>query len=71
MNTKISYNYTEHCPYLGKEHTITIKSFEIQIGSSIDYKKDTFYCNCINECPEDYRDEYGRCPVYLNAPNNP
>lgn len=72
MSKKIIYAFSSECPYLHDFHTIHIDYHEIDIvgTNKVGYKKGNYSCN-INDCPYPNKDEYGRCPVYLESPSEP
>lgn len=73
MSKTIVFNYTGDCPYTNSPHSIKIDYFEILLAGKLKpgYKKSSYTCSLIDECPYPKTDKYGRCPVYLNSPNEP
>ncbi len=73
MIKKATYRFTDICPYTDTRQSIQISYFKIPVMGTLTqgYKKDSYSCPLHNECPFPERDEYGRCPVYLNAPASP
>lgn len=73
MQNTIRYIHTDECPYLNEEHSILIDYAEIPIAGQLDngYKKGTYSCDEISDCPYPSNDKWGRCPVYLSAPSRP
>lgn len=70
MAKTIRILHTSHCPYLNRVHSIYINYFEIPMAgkTSHEYKKEGYSCE-YNNCTS--RDSVGRCPVFLEAPENP
>ncbi len=66
-----SFIYTGQCPYLKSSHSIRIETAEVSsLGKlSPDYKKMGYSCEHSDDCP--HLDEYGRCPVFIAAPDGP
>ncbi|WP_236894910.1 MULTISPECIES: hypothetical protein [Clostridium] len=66
MQRTVMSIHTDECPYLNEEHSISINYAELFNNQ---YKKMTYSCNQGSECT--FKDKYGQCPVYKNAPNTP
>lgn len=73
MQITLTYDFNSQCPYLNKLHPISIDyiQFDMPGTNSPGYKKVSYYCDKINECPYPPKDEWQRCPVYLRAPSRP
>ncbi len=73
MTKKLKYRFTGACPYTNSSQSIEINYFEIPMlgASTPGYKKDSYYCPLVDECPYPDQDRYHRCPVYLEAPDVP
>lgn len=73
MRYNLIYRHTDFCPYLGCDHSIKITYAEIPIVGRLSpgYKAMSYSCDLSEECPYPQKDQYGRCPVYLSAPNEP
>ena len=73
MFKTIRCTYTGKCPYLNKFHSINITYAEIRMlgNPNSDYKKGSYSCNEIENCPYPSQDKWGRCPVYLDSPSSP
>lgn len=73
MINKFSYHFTGDCPQTKTKQDIQINYFEITQTCSAThaYKKDAYYCPLKQDCPFPNEDDFGRCPVYLAAPNQP
>lgn len=56
--------YKGECPYVKGIHSIDVNYYYIPILGALskNYKKDSFDCDFIDECPE--ADD---CPIYQNA----
>ena len=69
----ISSTHTDECPYLNKQHSISVNYAEIPIAGQLSngYKKMNYSCGEISNCPYPSQDKWGRCPVYLSAPSRP
>ena len=65
--------YTAECPYTNKYKSITIDYAVIHIAGKLspEYKKMSYKCDLIHECPYPDQDEYGRCPLYISSPSQP
>lgn len=70
---RITISYTGDCPYLNDEHTIYIECAEITVAGNPNpgYKKLSYECDYVNECPYPDQDRWGRCPLYISAPSHP
>lgn len=64
---KVSFLYSDFCPYAKANRAIHIDSTEI--SPSLGYKKLGYLCEDSESCP--HLDEYGRCPIFLKAPSEP
>ena len=66
-----SFVYTGKCPYLKSPQSIRVETSEIHILGNLSpgYKKVGYFCDYSEDCP--HLDEYGRCPVFISAPNEP
>ena len=73
MRHNVTYEYTDFCPYLECEHPIEITYAEIPILGKLSpgYKAISYECDLSEECPYPRKDRYGRCPVFLSAPDEP
>lgn len=73
MAYNYDYRYTSQCPYLKCEHSICITYAEIPILGQMSpgYKKMSYGCDYFDECPYPEHDEYGRCPLFISAPDEP
>jgi hypothetical protein len=73
MSKNFDYPHAAYCPYLENKHMIFVNYAEIPIAgkSSPEYKKMGYSCNQSENCPQSFRDEHGRCQVFLQAPNQP
>ena len=73
MTKTILTAYCGDCPYLGELHTIRIKYAEVALPKQLKpgYKRLSYSCNMSDDCPYPQNDKYGRCPVFLNSPNEP
>ena len=73
MSKTVRYRFTAECPYLNDTHSIYIDYIEVLMSCNPQpgYKKSTYSCNLVEECPYSHNDSYGRCPVYLKAPSRP
>lgn len=73
MTKKLTFMFEGDCPHTGTAQTIKISYFEIPMMGTLalGYKKDAYSCPLYDECPYPERDEYHRCPVYINAPSRP
>ena len=71
MNRKVKSSFVGQCPRFGEPHSIVITYAEIPIlGSSAPgYKKMSFTCDSLEDCPN--LDRHGSCPLLLNAPDVP
>lgn len=71
MTKYYKFTYTGHCPYLSESHQILIDTAEIRaIGMTAPgYKKTGYSCEYSEDCP--HLDEYGRCPLFISAPDEP
>lgn len=65
----LKMRYSGYCPYIDKSRAIDITFSELQISGVVTpaYKKLSFACNDIESCT--HRDEYGRCPLFIQAPD--
>lgn len=63
--------YTGYCPHTEAKQTILVDYEDVSfIGDSApEYKKMQFRCPYLEEC--EHLDSYERCPVFLNAPDDP
>lgn len=62
--------YHGFCPQNRIHKSIEIELVEVMIGSLVnDYKKMSFECADVDEC--EHLDEYGRCPLFIEAPDHP
>ena len=63
--------YRDVCPRFDRITEISVKYVEIPILGKMSpgYKKTSFYCADVNDCPK--LDEYGRCPLVIKAPDSP
>ena len=70
MTNYIDSIYCGYCPQALSERTIGIRFAEVSfIGQSTnEYKKMLFDCPDVEVCQ--YLDQYGRCPLYIEAPNH-
>lgn len=73
MQRTLTYNFNFQCPYLNRPHSISIDYIEFfMCGTNHPcYKKGSYSCDEIDDCPFPSKDEWGRCPVYLKAPDEP
>lgn len=57
--------YTGKCPYIKDTHTISVNYVYVPILGTLtsNYKKGTFDCSFLDECPQSKN-----CPIYQNAP---
>lgn len=71
MSRQISCQYTDFCPRLNENHTIAVKYTEIPILGSHNpgYKIISYECEYSEDCT--YQDKFGRCTVFLSAPDEP
>ena len=69
----IRYRFHHYCPYLDRIHAISIDYAKINLigDPKTHYKIIGFSCEYASDCPYPENDEYGRCPVYLAAPDEP
>ena len=66
------YRFTGNCPHTNQRQTISITYYEP--SGSFDgnsFKKGEYSCPLSEECSYPSQDHYGRCPVYLDAPQKP
>lgn len=70
MSLYVSTTYEGHCPQIRETRTIGIRLAEVSfIGqSTAEYKKMLYSCPDAEVCQ--YLDQYGRCPLYIEAPNH-
>ncbi len=73
MSKIVVSTYQGDCPNTNELHSIKIEYFEILVAGRTKpgYKKSSYSCSLARDCPYRKMDVYGRCPVYLNAPNEP
>ncbi|WP_410744263.1 hypothetical protein [Clostridium neonatale] len=73
MSRTIRCTYTGECPYLNQSHSIDITYTEMRMlgNPNPEYKKGSYSCDEIEDCPYPSKDKWGRCPVYLDSPSNP
>ncbi len=71
MPKRISAIYQSHCPQLEKQHKIEIEYEELFFAGNLSpsYKKMGYNCDRSINCS--HLDSYGRCPLLLQAPNDP
>lgn len=64
-------SYYGDCPKTGQTQRIEITYIEVNVAKQLHtgYKKAEFICPLSGNCSN--IDKYGRCPVYLDAPENP
>lgn len=69
----IRYQFTHYCPYLEKMHVIYLDYAKLNFIGDVEthYKITGYQCDYVNDCPYPDNDLYGRCPVYLDAPDEP
>lgn len=69
----VQYPVFGHCPYLNSEHKIYVNYAEVPILGRLSsgYKKMDYSCDYCDECPSKYKDEYGRCPLFISAQSEP
>ena len=67
----IRYSFKSEGPHLGKSHLIIVEYAKIEVCGTTEtlYKKMSYTCREGSDCT--FKDEYGRCPLYLDAPSNP
>jgi hypothetical protein len=70
MAKKFTYTFTSDCPYTESKQSIQIDYLEVPILGTMSNgnRKDIYFCPNSDECP--HLDQYGRCPVYLQAPES-
>lgn len=68
----ITKTHTGYCPFLNKEHTISIEYLEVSQTQTTHrhFKRSKYECCYSDECPPENLDEYGRCPLYLECPDS-
>ncbi|WP_041700796.1 hypothetical protein [Clostridium kluyveri] len=73
MQITLTYNFSSECPYLNEPHCISIDyiKFDMTGTGMPGYKKGSYFCNKVKNCPYPSKDRWGRCPVYLDAPCPP
>lgn len=73
MAKTVYFTHCADCPYLGEPHSIEIKYAELQLlgKDSPSHKALSYSCDMSDSCPYPEQDIYGRCPVFLSAPNEP
>lgn len=73
MSRTLTYTFNAECPYLNRPHSISIDYAEILLcgANKPDYQKLTYSCDESDTCPFPSKDNYGRCPVYLESPSEP
>lgn len=70
--TKMIYSkHSENCPYTNSLHTIDVKYAEIPNQLHPGYKLMSYSCCFSEECPYPKKDPFGRCPVFMTAPQQP
>lgn len=71
MTKYIDSTYSGYCPKSLSTRTIGIRFAEVSFinQSSNEYKKMIFDCPDVEVCQ--HLDEYGRCPLFVEAPNHP
>lgn len=71
MPNRVDSIYCGYCPQISSMRTIKIRFAEMSfIGKpSTEYKKILFDCSDAEVCQ--HLDEYGRCPLFIKAPNHP
>lgn len=69
----VHYPVSGYCPYLNSEHKIYVNYNEVPILGQLNYgyKKMDYSCDYCEECPSEFKDEYGRCPLFISAPSEP
>ena len=73
MSRTITFHFSGNCPYTNSKQTIDLDYFEINMVGNMTpgYKKGNYSCPHSEKCPYPEQDPYGRCPVYLSAPDKP
>jgi len=71
VQKQVTCTYRLQCPHLNKLHEINITYAQVPMcGTTKEvYKKVESYCSEDSKC--NLKDQYGRCPVYLKAPEQP
>ena len=69
----INYLFSCFCPFLEREHSIHISYATVNMTGDMNrhYKKMGYKCEYFSECPYPEKDEFKRCPVFINAPDEP
>lgn len=73
MSRIISSVYIDNCPYTNSRQRIDLDYYVIPMARSMSpgYKKGNYSCPHYGKCPYPDQDPYGRCPMYLSAPDHP
>ncbi len=64
-------SFDVECPYTGSSQRLQVDFSEVKsIGTlQTSYRKMSYDCPLSAQCPNDYKDQYGRCPAYLSIPD--